>query len=172
MTNNFFIDNFKHLTTTPENAEQLKKLVLQMAVQGKLTAQWRADVQTRYSASPEILQSPDYNARALLDKIKTEKEQLNLISQIRYNQSSRLCTTAEKYYCHYYRFLINTDNENNELFRAMNIALIIGGLSLILTFHYLFVIWTKRIDWFYFVCQDFVFGLVLMIFYAVGHQKK
>ncbi|HKK82357.1 MAG TPA: hypothetical protein VJ909_08915, partial [Prolixibacteraceae bacterium] len=76
MINNFLIDNFKHLTTTPENVEQLKKLVLQMAVQGKLTAQWRQDVQTRYSASPDILQSPDYNAHALLQKIKTEKEQL------------------------------------------------------------------------------------------------
>lgn len=76
MTNNFLIENFKHLTATPQNVEQLKKLVLQMAVQGKLTAQWRADVQTRYSASPEILQSPDYNASALLEKIKAEKEQL------------------------------------------------------------------------------------------------
>ncbi len=76
MTNNFLIENFKHLTTTPENVEQLKKLVLQMAVQGKLTAKWRADVQTRFIASPELAQSPDYNARALLEKIKTDKEQL------------------------------------------------------------------------------------------------
>lgn len=76
MTNNFLIDNSKHLTTTPENVQQLKKLVLQMAVQGKLTTKWREEVQTRYSASPDILQSPDYNAHALLQKIKTEKEQL------------------------------------------------------------------------------------------------
>ncbi len=44
MTNNFLINIFKHLTITPENVEQLKKLVLQMAVQGKLTAKWREEV--------------------------------------------------------------------------------------------------------------------------------
>ena len=32
-----------------------------------------------------------------------------------------------------------TDNKNKQLFRAMNIALIIGGLSLILTFLFLIV---------------------------------
>lgn len=76
MTNNFLIHNFKQLTTTPENVEQLKKLVLQMAVQGKLTAKWREEVQTRFIASPELAQSPHYNAHALLQKIKIEKEQL------------------------------------------------------------------------------------------------
>src|SRR5690554_4318347 len=60
----FLIDNFKHLTTTPENVEQLKKLVLQMAVQGKLTAKWREQNPSVESAS------------VLLEKIKTEKEQL------------------------------------------------------------------------------------------------
>ena len=69
----FLIDNFKHLTTTPENVEQLKKLVLQMAVQGKLTAKWRESVKTRYSAFPD---DPNYNACALLEKIKNEKERL------------------------------------------------------------------------------------------------
>ena len=64
MTNNFLIDNFKHLTTTPENVEQLKKLVLQMAVQGKLTAKWREE-------NPNV-----ESASVLLEKIKTEKEQL------------------------------------------------------------------------------------------------
>ena len=73
MTNNFFIENFKHLTTTPENVEQLKKLVLQMAVQGKLKAKWREHVKTQGLASPD---DPNCNARALLQKIKTEKEQL------------------------------------------------------------------------------------------------
>ena len=72
MTNNFLINNFKHLTTSPENVEQLKKLVLQMAVQGKLTAKWREDVKTQGLASPD---DPNYNAHALLKKIKTEKEQ-------------------------------------------------------------------------------------------------
>jgi len=60
----FLIDNFKHLTTTPENVEQLKKLVLQMAVQGKLTAKWREE-------NPYV--EP---ASVLLEKIKNEKVQL------------------------------------------------------------------------------------------------
>ena len=64
MTTNFLINNFKHLTTTPENVEQLKKLVLQMAVQGNLTAKWRED---NTDVEP---------ASVLLEKIKTEKEQL------------------------------------------------------------------------------------------------
>ena len=60
----FLLRNFKHLTTTPENIEQLKKLILQMAVQGKLTAKWREE-------------NPDVEpAGALLEKIKSEKEQL------------------------------------------------------------------------------------------------
>jgi len=44
-----------------------------MAVQGKLTAKWREHVKTQGLASPD---DPNYNARALLQKIKTEKEQL------------------------------------------------------------------------------------------------
>lgn len=64
MINNFLIDNFKNLTTTPENVEQLKKLVLQMAVQGKLTAMWREE-------------NPDVEpASVLLEKIKVAKEEL------------------------------------------------------------------------------------------------
>jgi len=64
MINNFLIENFKQLTTTPENVEQLKKLVLQMAVQGKLTAKWREE-------------NPDVEpASVLLERINAEKEQL------------------------------------------------------------------------------------------------
>jgi hypothetical protein len=36
MVNNFLIENFIHLTPTPQNVKQLKKLILQLAVQGKL----------------------------------------------------------------------------------------------------------------------------------------
>lgn len=54
---NFLIENLKHLTTTPQHVEQLKKLVLQLAVQGKLTAKWNEE-------KPNV--EP---ARALLEKI-------------------------------------------------------------------------------------------------------
>jgi type I restriction enzyme S subunit len=73
MDNNYIINNFKHLTTTPGNVEQLKKLVLQMAVQGKLTEKWREGVKTQGLASHD---DPNYNAHALLEKIEIEKEQL------------------------------------------------------------------------------------------------
>ena len=64
-----------------------------------------------------------------------------------------------------------TNNENKKFFRAMNIALIIGGLSLILTFLYLIVNLDKADRLVLFCLPGFVFGLVLMILYAVGHQK-
>lgn len=56
------LDNFKYLTHSPKNVDQLKKLVLQLAVQGKLTLKWR-------KTNPDI--EP---ATALLEKIKAEKE--------------------------------------------------------------------------------------------------
>jgi type I restriction enzyme, S subunit len=56
------LENFKYLTTKPKNVEQLKKLVLQLAVQGKLTAQWR-------------MENPDVeSASVLLEKILADKE--------------------------------------------------------------------------------------------------
>jgi len=57
-------DNFHHLTISPSNASQLRAFVLQLAVQGKLTASWRAQV-------PNI-----ENGHSLLDRIMQEKEQL------------------------------------------------------------------------------------------------
>jgi len=58
------LDNFKYLTHTPKNLAQLKKLVLQLAVQGKLTVKWREE-------------NPDVEpATVLLEKIKAEKENL------------------------------------------------------------------------------------------------
>jgi type I restriction enzyme S subunit len=93
MTNNFLIENFKHLTSTPENVEQLKKLVLQMAVQGNLTAKWRDDVKTQGLASPD---DPNYNAHALLEKIKTEKEQLIKEGKIKRQKPSPPIADEEK----------------------------------------------------------------------------
>lgn len=59
----FFLENFKQLTTTPENIEQLKKLILQLAIQGKLTSKWREE-------NPDI-----ETASTLLRKIDFEKKQ-------------------------------------------------------------------------------------------------
>lgn len=64
-----------------------------------------------------------------------------------------------------------SDNENKKLFRAMNIALIIGGLSLILTFLYLIINLDKADKILINCLPGFVFGLVLMILYAIGNQK-
>jgi type I restriction enzyme S subunit len=58
------LQHFKDLTAHPNNASALKSLILQLAVQGKLTKKWRE-------------QNPDVeSASALLDKINREKERL------------------------------------------------------------------------------------------------
>jgi type I restriction enzyme, S subunit len=58
------LENFKYLTASPKNVEQLKKLVLQFAVQGKLTVKWREE-------NPDV-----ESASILLEKIISEKRQL------------------------------------------------------------------------------------------------
>ena len=62
------LDYFSELTIYPENAKKLRELVLQLAVQGKLTASWRA-------SHPELV-SGSNSAEALLAKINAEKAQL------------------------------------------------------------------------------------------------
>lgn len=62
------LKHFKELSIYPKNAKELKGLILQLAVQGKLTADWRL----RHSE----LVSGTYSAKALLASIKAEKEQL------------------------------------------------------------------------------------------------
>ena len=58
------LEHFHELSIYPKNAKKLKGLILQLAVQGKLTAEWRKD-------------NPDVEpASVLLDKIKSEKEQM------------------------------------------------------------------------------------------------
>jgi type I restriction enzyme S subunit len=58
------LEHFKELTIHPKNAKELKGLILQLAVQGKLTKQWRKD-------NPNI-----ESASILLERIKSEKEVL------------------------------------------------------------------------------------------------
>lgn len=58
------LKHFKELTIHPKNAQELKGLILQLAIQGKLTKKWRE-------------QNPNEEpASVLLEKIKDEKEQL------------------------------------------------------------------------------------------------
>jgi len=65
--------HFHTLTQSKESVKQLRQSILQMAVQGKLTAKWREHVKTQGLASPD---DPNYNASSLLEKIKAEKKQL------------------------------------------------------------------------------------------------
>ena len=58
------LQHFKELTIRPKNAKELKGLILQLAIQGKLTANWRAE---NTDIDP---------ASELLDRIQKEKEQL------------------------------------------------------------------------------------------------
>ncbi|WP_373523659.1 restriction endonuclease subunit S [Aquiflexum sp.] len=58
------LEHFKELTLHPKNAEELKGLILQLAVQGKLTKQWRVE-------NPDVEPASD-----LLKRIHSEKGQL------------------------------------------------------------------------------------------------
>lgn len=62
------LKHFKELTVYPKNAEELKGLILQLAVQGKLTAHWRKQ---RQLSGAEV--EP---ASELLKRIATEKQRL------------------------------------------------------------------------------------------------
>ncbi|MCF8274941.1 MAG: restriction endonuclease subunit S [Flavobacteriaceae bacterium] len=58
------LKHFKDLTVNPKNAQELKGLILQLAVQGKLTRKWRKE-------------NPDVESSSiLLERIKAEKEEL------------------------------------------------------------------------------------------------
>lgn len=65
------LELFKELTLHPKNAEELKGLILQLAVQGKLTSKWRDE-------HPEV-----QSASVLLEKIREEKKQLIKKKKIR-----------------------------------------------------------------------------------------
>jgi len=65
------LEHFKELSLYPNNAEELKGLILQLAVQGKLTAKWR-------EAHPNV--EP---ASELLKRIEAEKQQLRAEKKIK-----------------------------------------------------------------------------------------
>ena len=58
------LQHFKELTVRPKNAQELKGLILQLAIQGKLTSKWREENQDIESVSQ------------LFKEIQKEKEQL------------------------------------------------------------------------------------------------
>ena len=60
------LEHFKELTLRPKNAKELKGLILQLAIQGKLTATWRED-------NPDI-----ETASELYEQIELKKELMQL----------------------------------------------------------------------------------------------
>lgn len=61
--------------------------------------------------------------------------------------------------------------ENRKLFLAMNIALIIGGLSLISTFIFLLKNINRADEILWYCLPGFCLGIVIMILYSIGQQK-
>lgn len=62
------LKHFHELSLHPKNAKELKSLILQLAMQGRLTADWRAQ-------NPDLI-SGENSAENLLGKIKVEKAKL------------------------------------------------------------------------------------------------
>ena len=67
------IEHFKELSLYPKNAEELKGLILQLAVQGKLTANWREDNLNIEPAS-ELLKRIEAEKQQLIAEMKIKKE--------------------------------------------------------------------------------------------------
>ena len=80
------LEHFKELSLYPKNAEELKGLILQLAVQGKLTANWRQN-------NPHV--EP---ATVLLKKIEVEKNQLIKEKKIKKNKKLDDIQESEKYF--------------------------------------------------------------------------
>jgi type I restriction enzyme S subunit len=76
---------FKELTIRPKNAKELKGLILQLAIQGKLTANWRTE-------NPDIK-----SASELLKKIKKERVQLIKEKKVRKGKPIQPIKKEEKY---------------------------------------------------------------------------
>ncbi|WP_341220686.1 restriction endonuclease subunit S [Polaribacter atrinae] len=79
------LQHFKELTVRPKNAQELKGLILQLAIQGKLTAKWRKENTDIESASD------------LLKEIKKERVQLIKEKKVRKGKSIQPIKKEEKY---------------------------------------------------------------------------
>ena len=80
------LEHFKELSLYPKNADELKGLILQLAVQGKLTTNWRED-------------NPDVEpASVLLKKIEVEKNQLIIEKKLKKNKKLDDIQESEKYF--------------------------------------------------------------------------
>jgi type I restriction enzyme S subunit len=76
------LQHFKELTVNPKNAKELKGLILQLAIQGKLTANWR-------EKNPNIIP-----ANVLIKNILKDKERL--IKQKKSKQKKQLSNVLEE----------------------------------------------------------------------------
>jgi type I restriction enzyme S subunit len=69
------LNHFHQLTIDPENAKEIKGLILQLAIQGKLTSEWRKKSTTNDSAN-NLLKQVELEKRLLIKsgKLKSERQ--------------------------------------------------------------------------------------------------
>ncbi|WCC46000.1 restriction endonuclease subunit S [Tenacibaculum finnmarkense] len=67
------LKHFKELTVNPKNAKELKGLILQLAIQGKLTANWRKE-NTNIEPASELLKKIQKEKERLIKEKKIRKE--------------------------------------------------------------------------------------------------
>ena len=80
------LEHFKELSLHPNNTEELKGLILQLAVQGKLTVNWR---EANPDAEPATL---------LIEKIEAEKNKLIKEKRLKKNKKLDEIQESEKYF--------------------------------------------------------------------------
>lgn len=67
------LQHFKDLTNHPKNAQELKGLILQLAIQGKLTASWREE-NTHIETAFDLLKDIEKEKAQLIEDKKIKKE--------------------------------------------------------------------------------------------------
>lgn len=75
------LQHFKELTLRPKNAQELKGLILQLAIQGKLTAHWREQNLDIEPAVELLEKSKQEKARLMEDKIIRKEKALTPITK-------------------------------------------------------------------------------------------